>query len=145
MENNSLILILCGLIGVFVHCLFKAKDLIDYATKANINFTVKDYFTKDWFAVSLSLSSVAIWFLIFGEVGAKYPKIIDFVRCTFVCMGLLGSYIIQKFFSRGKSYISDIIDKKTNIADNIQMLVTDPPPPEDGLGGSNPPPDPKDK
>lgn len=123
MENNNLILILCGLIGVFVHCLFKAKDLIDYATKANIKFSISDYFKKDWFAVSLSLSSVAIWFLIFGEVGAKYPKIIDFIRCTFILMGWFGSYIAQKFFSRGKSYISDIIDKKTNIADNINLVA----------------------
>lgn len=136
MENNNLILILCGLIGVFVHCLFKAKDLIDYAKKANIKFNIRDYFTKDWFAVSLSLCSVAIWFLIFGEVGAKYPKIIDFIRCTFIGMGLLGSYIIQKFFSRGKSYISDIIDKKTNIADGIKAFAAE----DDGPGGSNPPP-----
>lgn len=131
MENNTLILILCGLIGVFVHCLFKAKDLIDYAKKANIKFNIGDYFAKDWFAVSLSLCSVIIWFLLFGEIGAKYPKIIDFVRCTFVGAGLLGSYIIQKFFSKGKSYISDIIDKKTNIADSLNAIADVP----DDIGG----------
>lgn len=139
MENNTLILITCGLFGVLLHCLFKAKDLIDYAKKANIKFNLGDYFTKDWFAISLSLCSVAIWFLIFGEVSAKYPKIIDFIRCTFIGMGLLGSYIIQKFFSRGKSYISDIIDKKTNIADGIQEFA------DTKIDGGGDPNDPKKK
>jgi hypothetical protein len=140
MENNNLILLACGLVGVFVHCLFKAKDLIDYAKKANIDFGAKDYIQKDWFAISLSLATIAIWFLIFGEVGAKYPKIIDFIRCSFVLMGWFGSYIAQKMFSRGKSYISDIIDKKTNIADALKFAADD-----DGPGGSNPPPDKDDK
>lgn len=138
MEQNNLILLACGLLGVIVHCLFKAKDLIDYALKANIDYGINDYLKKDWFAVSMSLCSVAIWFLIFGEVGAKYPKIIDFIRCSFILMGWFGSYIAQKFFSRGKSYISDIIDKKTNIADALSFK-------EEGPGGSGPPPEKDEK
>jgi len=127
-----LIYLLCGLLGVIAHCFCKAKDIIEYAEKANIKFSVSEYFKKDLFSVGMSILSVLIWLLIFGEVGAKYPKIIDFIRCTFILMGFLGSYIIQKFFSKGKSYISDIIDKKTNIADGkIQAF---------GPGGSNPPP-----
>lgn len=139
MEQNNLILLLCGLLGVIVHCLFKAKDLIDYAFKANINYSILDYFKKDWFAVSMSLCSVAIWFLIFGEVGAKYPKIIDFIRCSFILMGWFGSYIAQKFFSRGKTYISDIIDKKTNIADGLNSYSEAPPEPPIGGGGQKNP------
>lgn len=132
-----LVYLLAGLLGVFIHCLFKAKDLSDYANKANIKFTAKDYLKKDWFAVSLSLSSLAVWLLIFGEVGAKYPKILDYVIFSFVVMGWFGSYILQKVFSRGKSYISDVIDKKTNIADGLNAIAAAD---DDGPGGSNPPP-----
>ena len=134
MENNNLILLTCGLLGVLVHCLLKAKDLIDYATKANIEFTIVDYFKKDWLAVALSLISVAFWFLVFPEAALNYPKIENWIRITFGISGLFGSYIAQKFFSKGKSYISDIIDKKTNIADNIKAFA-DAPPPEEPIGG----------
>jgi len=114
-----LIYLLAGLLGVIAHCFCKAKDIIEYAEKANIKFSVSEYFKKDLFSVGMSILSVLIWLLIFGEVGAKYPKILDYIRFSFVIMGFLGSYIIQKFFSKGKSYISDIIDKKTNIADAV--------------------------
>lgn len=125
--EKYLILLACGCVGVLVHCLFKAKDLIDYAQKANIDFGIKDYLKKDWFGVSVSFLTVIIWLLIFGEVGAKYPKIIDFIRCSFVLMGWFGSYIAQKVFSKGKSYISNIIDKKTDIADEkIQAFSVEP-------------------
>lgn len=133
MEQNNLILLACGLLGVFIHCLFKSKDLIDYAFKANLNFTFIDYLKKDWFAVSLSISSLAIWFFVYPEAANKYPSIANFIRFSFVVMGLFGSYIIQKFFSKGKTYISDIIDKKTNVADSINKFS------EEGPGGSNPP------
>lgn len=120
-----LIYLFAGLLGVVTHCLCKAKDIIDYAEKANIKFSVKEYFKKDWLSVGLSIMSVLIWLLIWGEVGAKYPKILDFIHFSFIVMGFLGSYIIQKFFSKGKSYISDIIDKKTNIADDKIQAFSD--------------------
>jgi len=136
--ENILILFACGFLGVFIHCCIKANSLIVDAEKANINFTVKDYLNKDALGISVSIAMIFLWFLIFGEVGAKYPKIIDFIRTTFGLMGFFGSYIAQKIFSRGKQYINNVIDKKTNIADNIQMLVTDPPPPEEPIVGDRP-------
>lgn len=133
MENN-LILFACGFLGFLIHCLFKAKSLITDGLKANVRFTVKDYIIKDWFSISLSLSMVLIWFLIFPEVVNARPNIINFVRISFGAMGLFGSYIIQSIFSKGKSYIRGIIDKKTDIADAVVMSVPD------DIGGSNPPP-----
>jgi hypothetical protein len=49
-------------------------------------------------------------------------------------MGLLGSWIVQTFISSAKSYIMNIVDKKTNIADNKPELFAD-----DEIGGDNPP------
>lgn len=138
MENN-LILFACGFLGFFIHCLIKANSLITDAGKANVSFTVKDYIVKDWFSISLSLSMIMIWFLVFPEIANARPNILNFVRISFGAMGLFGSYIIQTVFSRGKSYIRSIIDKKTNIADSVVMDV-----PDDIAGGGikNDPPKP---
>lgn len=134
--ENILILFACGFLGVFIHCCVKANSLIIDAQKANINFTVKDYLNKDSIGIAVSIAMVFLWYLIFGEVAAKYPKIIDFVRTTFGLMGFFGSYIAQKVFSRGKQYINNVIDKKTNIADSVVMDD-----PDIGGGGiKNPPP-----
>lgn len=126
-----IIYVLAGLVGVLIHCLLKIKDLSEYGRKANIKFGIKDYLSKDWLGISLSIVMVFVWLLIFGEVGSKYPKILDFIQASFVGMGLFGSYIIQKFFNRGKNYIQDVIDRKTDIADALLY--------SDDLGGSTPP------
>lgn len=135
MENNTFILLIIGFLGVLIHCLIKANSLLTDASKANVRFTIKDYIEKDWLGISLSLTVVLIWLLIFPEVASARPNIINFVRISFGAMGLFGSYIIQSIFSRGKTYIRSIIDKKTNIADAVVMDA-----PDDGPGGSNPPP-----
>jgi hypothetical protein len=132
MEN--FIYILCGLLGVVFHCLAKAKSLIDYAKKANVAFGFKDYLEKDFIAIAMSLCSVFLWFLIFPEVGKVRPNVLLFTRCSFGAMGLLGSWIVQTFISSAKSYIMNIVDKKTNIADNKPELFAD-----DEIGGDNPP------
>lgn len=134
------IYLVAGLLGVIAHCLFKAKDIISDAKRLNVEFTFKDYLKVDWFGVSTSLLSVFIWLLIFGEVGAKYPKIIDYVITSFVAMGFIGSYILQKFFSNGKAYVRGIMDKKSDIADDKVQLFSeepegDPIPPSGPKGG----------
>lgn len=137
MQENTFICLLIGFLGVFIHCLFKAKSLITDGEKANVKFTVRDYIEKDWFGISISLTMVIVWLLIFPEVATARPNILNFVRISFGAMGLFGSYIIQSIFSRGKSYIRNIIDKKTNIADNVVL---------DDIGGGgikNPPPTPE--
>lgn len=123
-----LIYLVAGLLGVIAHCLFKARDLISDSKRLNEKITFKDYLLTDWFGISASLLSVFIWLLIFGEVGSKYPKIIDYVRCSFTGMGFVGSYVLQKFFSRSKAYIRNVMDEKSNISDNVSLNV----PPGDG-------------
>lgn len=137
---EQLIYILCGLGGVIMHCLAKAKSLMNYAKKANVKFGFKDYLEKDFIAVSMSLLSVFLWLLLFPEVGKVRPNILVFTRVSFFAVGLLGSWLIQTFISRAKSYIMNIVDKKTDKADGVELFV------DDGPGGSNPPPtDPDDK
>lgn len=133
--ENILILFACGFLGVFIHCCVKANSLIIDAQKANINFTVKDYLNKDFIGIAMSVAMVFLWYLIFGEVAAQYPKLINFIRTTFGLMGFFGSYIAQKVFSRGKQYINNVIDKKTDIADSVMDAPEGDPIPPKGPKG----------
>lgn len=123
-----LIYFIAGFLGVFIHCCIKANSLVTDARRLKVDFTVKDYLTKDWFGISMSIAMVFVWFLIFGEVGNKYPKILDFIRLSFIGMGLFGSVIIQAVFNKGKSYIREKMNEK---AEMVQAM--------DGIGGSNNP------
>jgi len=116
-----LIYFIGGFLGVFIHCMIKANSLITDARRLKVDFTIKDYLNKDFLGISLSIAMIFVWLLIFGEVGSKYPKILDYIRVSFIAMGLFGSVIIQAIFNKGKAYIRDkidetIIDKENAIA-----------------------------
>lgn len=112
-------LILAGLAGVIFHCLLKLNHLLNAARVANINFRAwKDYWVKDAVSVLLSFLSVGIWYLIFGEISAKYPALQGYTITSFVVMGAMGSYLIQLGLSTAQKRINKIIDTKTDIADN---------------------------
>jgi len=135
---EQVIYILCGLGGVIMHCLAKAKSLIDYAKRANVNFGFKDYLEKDFLTIAMSLCSVFLWLLLFPEVGKVRPNILVFTRVSFFAVGLLGSWIIQTLISRAKSYIMNIVDKKTNIADDKIQAFAEEPDPDEPIVGDRP-------
>lgn len=112
-------LILAGVAGVLFHCLLKLNHLLNAARVANMNFRAwKDYWKKDAVSIFLSFLSVGIWYLIFGEVSAKYPALQGYTITSFVVMGAMGSYLIQLGLSTAQKRINDVVDHKTNIADN---------------------------
>jgi hypothetical protein len=120
--NEHFILILCGVAGVLFHSCAKLQGLLKDARVANVDFSwKKDYVIKDALSIILSFLSVGIWFLIFGEVTAKYPGLVGFTRTSFVVMGAIGSYAIQLGLGRAKTTIRNVVDKKTDIADNKQQ------------------------
>jgi len=113
-----LTLILAGLGGVLFHCLLKLNSLLQDARVGNIEFKpVRDYWKKDAASIFLSLISVGIWYLIFGEVGEKYKGLQEFKVTSFVAMGMIGSYVIQLVMGRAKKQIQKIVDEKTDKAD----------------------------
>lgn len=115
---EQLICIGLGFLGVICHSLIKANDLQTDAKSANLVFTFKDYLKTDWFGYTASFIAVIVWAFVFSEVSTKYPKIEDYIRLSFFGIGLTGSYIIQKIFSKGKKIIRNVVNEKTNIADN---------------------------
>src|SRR5687767_9872702 len=122
--NESFVLIMLGISGVVFHCLLKMKSLNSYATSANLKFNWwEGYVKKDAFAIILSFLSVFIWYFTFGEIGKRYPGMLDFKRITFVLMGITGSYLIQvasdTFTNSAKKAIQKFVDVKTNISDIV--------------------------
>lgn len=116
--QENLILISCGLLGVVFQSMLKVRGLLKDAQVANITWSwKKDYLIKDAPSIILALLSVLIWYYTYGEVGRKYPGLIDFKRISFVVMGGVGSFAIQYVFGTAKDRIRKIVDKKTDIAD----------------------------
>ena len=62
MEN--IIYLLVGFLGVFIHSCLRANSLIKDASNANINFTYKDYLSKDFLGIAISIAMVFIWLYI---------------------------------------------------------------------------------
>lgn len=125
--NEILILVAGGIIGVMGHCIMKAQSLKKDAKAANLPWKFMDYVNEDYLGIALSFVSVAIWLIIVPEAVLKYPKIQEWLRASFVGMGLLGSYLIQTVTSVAKKRIRNEVDHATNELDKIKSL-------EDGKG-----------
>lgn len=122
---QALLLFLCGVLGVTIHCVLKCNSLLNDARAANIEFKwVRDYMGKDYLGIILSLLALVVWYLIFAEVVASYPKLSAFTRISYVTIGWFGSYIIQTIASRAKRKIRAVVDEKTNIADGTDQNIT---------------------
>lgn len=117
MTREQIILLICGFLGMFAHSLLRLQALKGDAKKANLDLTLGRFLDLDWPVLALSFVSVFIWYYTFKEVAVKYKSLQEYTRVSFVAFGGLGSFILQNFFSRTKSWIGSIIDKKTNIAD----------------------------
>ena len=120
--NNDLILWLCGLAGVIFHTSAKGQSLLQDARVANKNFNFwRDYILYDWLSIFLSINSVWIWYLIFGEIAEKYTSVQQFARVSFVVMGVAGSWIIQYALSKTKRRVRNAIDEATGSGRKTDM------------------------
>jgi hypothetical protein len=118
MTLDQFYLLISGFLGVLFHCFLKLNSLLKLAQKANIRFNwYRDYVYRDFPTIALSVLSVLIWYFCFKEVAARYHSLDDFARVSFVTMGAIGSYIIQRFLSQAQKKIDNAIDVKTDIAD----------------------------
>lgn len=121
--QENIIVIVCGVLGVFFQSMLKLRSLLKDAQVANLNFNAwNDYWKKDAVSIILAFLSVLIWFYIFGEVSAKYNSIIGLKRVSFVLMGGVGSYLIQMAFGTAKDRIRKIVDRKTDMADGKKSV-----------------------
>jgi len=113
-------LICIGLLGVVAYVLVRANSLKQDANSGNVEFSFKDYISKDYLSICLSVVAVLLWVFLFKETVTQYPKIEAYTRMSFAGVGFLGSYILQLIFGKAKNYIRKEIDAKTNELDEIK-------------------------
>lgn len=113
MNKAEFILIICGALGVLFHSLVKLNRLYELAKRAKVVFEWRrDYLKNDFVSILLSFLSVAIWFLLFGEVATKWQWLTTFPRFSFFCMGAFGSYCIQYTLGKAQKLIEKMVDEK---------------------------------
>lgn len=122
-------------LGVFIHCCIKANSLMVDAKRLKVDFTVKDYLSKDFLGISLSIAMIFVWLLIFPEVANVKPNILNFVRVSFFAIGLFGSVLIQAIFNKGKAYIRTKIDETVTEKEVLQTYADGDPIPPQGPKG----------
>lgn len=108
----------CGFIGILFHILLKIKALKKRSKAANINFSYVEFISEESITIAISAVAVVIFIIVLPELINYRSWIQDWVRFLFVFVGFTGSSILQSFFSKTEKNLLDVIDKKTNIADN---------------------------
>lgn len=108
-----IIRLILGFAGVLIHCLKNFDSLSKDAKAIKIDFSINDYFRADWLSISLSVIAVLVWPFLFDEATSKYPYLEGIVRFSFFVAGLLGSYGLQAFLGRGRTFIRSAANDKT--------------------------------
>lgn len=109
-----------GVIGILCHVfLLKLPALKKRAEKANAYFSISGYFKNDWLTLVGSLLTVVVAIFVLDELLAFRPSIEKWLKFSFVFIGYTGSSILQGIFSKTDSKIQQIVDTKTNKADNL--------------------------
>lgn len=103
-------------IGNLIHITFKILGLSKDYKKANMPFSLGQYFKDDGWALLADFAASAGLVYIADE-WINDPAIMGKIKTAFVVVGFTGSYVILYFTSRAKAKFQKVVDEKTNIAD----------------------------
>jgi len=117
----EIITYICGGAGVLIHNLIKYNSLRTDAAKANTSLSFFKYLSQDWVGILISLTVSLLWPIVFPEVTKQYSQVGDFPLLSSFAIGMMGSYIVQNFYSKSKEGIRQVIDYKTDIADGVTL------------------------
>lgn len=112
-----LIFFCCGMVGLLAAALALAKDLQTDARIANLHFTFGEYVEREGLGLAISFVAVLGWMLVFPEAARAQPKIVGWLRLSFIVVGGTGTWAFQMLFGTTKKWIRAIVDRKTDIAD----------------------------
>ena len=123
--SDTMIYLLSGSLGVLLQVILKIKSLKVRADAANMKFVFGKYLEDDWPAILASFITVGLFIFFIPDIIKIKPDALDFGRIGFAFVGYTGSSIIQMLFSATSKKILNIIDLKTNIADDVKPPVTE--------------------
>lgn len=111
-----------ALVGMALQTVLKMKSLQDKAGAANVQFKVREYFKNDWLSITASILTIVLFILFLDNILKWKPVIIDYVKIGFAFVGYTGSDIASRLFGVVNKKINNVIDVKTNIADNVNEV-----------------------
>jgi hypothetical protein len=126
--KQYLICFLIAAIGQLLFNVLKIKGLQDKATLANLQFSVKEYFKKDWLSVLASFLTVLLVLACLDSVLKWKPEVVDYIRPIFAFVGYTGSDIASRIFGVMNKRLNDAIDYKTTQADTANGTLNAPTP-----------------
>jgi len=122
--------IICGLIGMILQMLMKAKSIQDKARLANVQFHFMEYFTQDWLSHLISIFAVALYvFLAKNRLANVTDNMHEVVLGLSATVGYTGADIVSRFFSFTNKKINAAIDFKTtksDVADGVDPNIPTP-------------------
>lgn len=108
-----------GLLGLIFMTLAKMQGVKKDFETANETFVLKKFFGGEMIAIAMSLTVIVLMSITVKEWMNISPKAADYVTIIFALGGAIGSWAFLLFLGKSKKYIRNIVDEKTNIADNI--------------------------
>jgi hypothetical protein len=101
----------------------KMKSLQDKAKVANLTFKPITYFREDWLSITASVLTIILFLLFLDNILKWHPAIVNYIKIGFGFVGYTGSDIASRLFGVVNKKINNVIDVKTNIADNVNEVV----------------------
>lgn len=106
-------------IGNLIHICFKIYGLSKDYRKANMKFSLGNYFKDDGFALLFDFAASA-GLVYAADEWLHDPIILGKIKTAFIIVGFTGSYVILFFASKAKRRFRETVDEKTNKADGIE-------------------------
>jgi len=110
-----------GIMGAIIFILIQINKLQVRSKAANVPFSLSQYFKDDWAAIALSFATVLVSILGVDELTKYKPEILDYIKWFFLLIGYCGGSVLTALLSRANKKLLDIVDVKTNIADNVNQ------------------------
>jgi hypothetical protein len=118
-------------LGQAVHLfLLKIPNIQKRATAANYEFTFKAYWKSDWYIVAGTLALGIMLTIGVDQLISWKPAILNIVKWFFGFVGVSGSTLVMSKYGQFEKRIMNVIDVKTNIADEAIGIEKTIPAPE---------------
>lgn len=109
--------IMMGLCGTILSTLAVTYSLSKKAKAANVQFSVKSYFSTDWFAPVISFVAIIMAIIALPYIPATWHNSPGIIILIFATIGYSGNDLVSRFFSVVNQRINGAIDYKTTMAD----------------------------
>src|SRR6188768_1902841 len=117
----------CGLVGMILQMLMKAKSIQDKSRAGNIQFKFFEYFTQDWLSHLISTVAVFLFLLLVRRRLHQIPQsMYELVLAFSATVGYMGADLVSRFFSITNKRVNAALDYKTNIADEKSGTLNSP-------------------